>query len=77
MVTKKYPPISIGTSVKTTQNNEALRNEWNEEALTKRKWGLQGTILNYHDSHGLYYEVLHEDGIKGCYHPSELEVVNQ
>lgn len=73
--TKKYPPISARTKVKTTQANIALRKEWTDEAWEKRKWGVQGTVITHHDSHGLCYDVRHEDGTEGCYDPSELEVV--
>jgi len=52
-----------------------LRNEWTDEGWEKRKWGTQGEILAHHDSHGLCYDVLHEDGTQGCYDPSELKVI--
>lgn len=75
MTTSKYPPISSGTAVKTTQPNWDLRNEWTDEGWAKRKWGVQGRVITHHDSHGLCYDVRHEDGTVGCYDPSELEVV--
>jgi len=70
-----YPLIADGVTVKTTQPNMALRKEWTDEAWSQRKWGVQGKILTHHDSHGLCYELRHEDGTTGCYDPSELEVV--
>jgi hypothetical protein len=29
----------------------------------------------HHDSHGLCYDVRHDDGTEGCYDPSEFEVI--
>lgn len=75
MSTKKWPPIDPGTEVKTTQPNLEMRGEWTDEGWASKKWGVQGTILTHHDSHGLCYDVRHEDGTVGCYDPSELEVV--
>lgn len=76
MTGKKWPPISPGTRVKTTRANESLRWEWTDEGWTTKKWGVQGVVLTHHDSHGLYYEVRHDDGTEGSYDPSELELVN-
>ena len=70
-----YPPISPGTSVKTTKPNLSMRDEWTDEGWAERKWGVRGKVLVHHDSHGLCYDVRHEDGTVGCYDPSELEVV--
>jgi hypothetical protein len=76
MATEKYPPISEGTSVKTTHPNEDLRRQWTDEGWASRQWDVQGTVLTHHDSHGLHYDVRHPDGSVGCYDPSELEVLN-
>ena len=75
MATKDYPPISPGTSVKTTEPNLGMRDQWTDEGWAGRKWGIQGKVFTHHDSHGLCYDVQHEDGTVGCYDPSELEVV--
>ena len=75
--TKKWPPIDPGTEVKTTQPNMEKRHEWTEEGWASKKWGVRGRILRHHDSHGLYYDVRHEDGTEGCYDPSEFEVIRQ
>ncbi len=72
---KQWPPISPGTRVRTTRANEGLRREWTDEGWARKKWGVQGTILTHHDSHGLCYDVRHDDGTEGCYDPSELEVM--
>lgn len=75
MEEKKYPPISIGTKVKTTNPNMELKEEWTEEAWEKRKWGITGTVIEFHDSHGLYYKVLHEDETTAAYDPTELVII--
>lgn len=72
---KKYPPISPGTSVETTQPNWSLRREWTDEGWTKLKWGVRGTVIAHHDSHGLCYDVKHEDGSGASYDPTELKVL--
>jgi len=72
---KKWPPIDPGTAVMTTQPNLEKREEWTDEGWARRKWGVRGTIITHHDSHGLCYDVQHPDGTVGCYDPSELEVV--
>lgn len=69
---EKYPPISRGTTVRTTTPNEDKRGEWTDEGWAKRKWGAKGTVLTHHDSHGLCYDVQHQDGSVGCYDPSEI-----
>jgi hypothetical protein len=71
----KYPPISNGTLVITTQANESLRREWTDEVWEGRQWGVNGEVITHHDSHGLSYEVRHPDGTIGHYDPSELEVL--
>lgn len=72
---KKWPPIDPGTEVRTTQPNMDKRREWTEEDWARKKWGARGIILRHHDSHGLCYDVRHENGTVGCYDPSEFEVV--
>ena len=71
----KWPPISPGTKVRTTQPNMALRKEWTDEGWESKEWGVQGVVIAHHDSHGLCYDVRHEHGTQGCYDPSELEIV--
>ena len=72
MTEDKYPPISPGASVRTTQANESLRKEWSEGVWEKRQWGVQGSVVTHHDSHGLCYDVQHEDGTIGSYEHDEL-----
>ena len=75
MTSEKYPPISPGTPVRTTEPNMSKRGDWTDEGWASKKWGVQGTVITHHDSHGLCYDVRHEDGTQGCYEPSELDVV--
>lgn len=74
MSIQKWPPISPGASVKTTQENSSVT-DWTPKARTSRQWGVQGKIVTHHDSHGLSYEVRHPDGSIGHYDPTEIEVV--
>ena len=74
MATATYPPISPGTLVQTTKPNLAKRHHWTDEGWAARTWGVKGQVLTHHDSHGLCYDVRHQDGTEGCYDPSELKV---
>ena len=75
MVVEKWPPLDPGTIVRTTQPNQEERRNWTDEAWAAKKWGVQGTVLTHHDSHGLCYDVLHCDGTRASYDPSEIEVI--
>lgn len=72
---EKWPPLDPYTRVRTTTKKLSDK-EWTPEALVARKWGVTGRIVTHHDSHGLCYDVLHDDGTEGCYDPSELEVLS-
>jgi len=72
MKTETCARLSMGTAIRTTQPNLAMRNEWTDEGWDARKWGVIGTITAHHDSHGLCYDVQHEDGSDACYDPSEI-----
>lgn len=69
------PVLMPGTQVKTMEPNMELRGEWTEEGWASKKPGVNGVIIKHHDSHGLCYDVQHEDGSIGCYDPSELEII--
>ena len=69
----KWPPIDVGTKITTTEANPEV-DDWTEEALQSRQWGVRGVVLTHHDSHGLCYEVQHKDGSVGHYDPSEIDV---
>lgn len=73
---KQWPPIPHGAAVETTSPNPDI-NDWLEEALTSRQWGVKGIIHTHHDSHGLSYEVRHPDGTIGHYDPSEIKVIEE
>ena len=75
MPDESYPPTRPGTTVKTLAPNLAMKGEWTKDAWDSRQWGIEGTVLTYHDSHGLSYEVRHPDGTIGHYDPSEIEVL--
>lgn len=72
-----WPPLAYGSRVKTTQLNISTQDEWTKEGLANKKWGVKGTIIAHHDSHGLCYDVLHDDGTKGCYDPSEIKIITE
>lgn len=76
MSVETHSLISPGSLVKTTRPNFDLNNDWSNDALDTRRWGVQGIILRHHDSHGLYYDVQHADGTEGHYDPSELQVIS-
>ena len=73
--TDKWPPLDRGIRVRTT-NKKTADKEWTPEGLISRKWGVTGTIIMHHDSHGLCYDVLHDDGTEGCYEPTEFQVIH-
>lgn len=72
---KKWPPLGPGTRIKTYKPNTDMRGEWTDEAWHSRKWGILGTILRHHDSHGLCYDVRHDDGSEAPYDPSEFDTL--
>jgi hypothetical protein len=72
---EKWPPISPGTRIRTKEPNEALKREWSVEGWKSKRPHALGTVVKHHDDgHGLFYDVLHDDGSIGHYDPSELEV---
>jgi hypothetical protein len=68
----KHPSYLVGKMVKTTKTG-TLRTDWADGVWEKRQWGVNGRIVARHDSHGICYDVKHEDGSIGSYDPSELE----
>lgn len=68
---EKWPPLDCGTQVETDLSGP-IANDWTTFALASRRHGAKGVIVKHHDSHGLNYEVRHEDGTIGCYEPHEL-----
>lgn len=72
---ESYSPIQPGTSVTTTKSDSVRREDWTDEGWASKKWGLKGVVIAHHNSHGLCYEVRHEDGTVGTYDPSEVIIV--
>lgn len=50
--------------------------DFTAEAREARKWGVEGTIVGHHDSHGLCFVVQHGCLSKGVYNPDEIEVLS-
>lgn len=49
-----------GDRVKTS---EAKHDDlYTPEARENRKWGVMGTVIEQHNSHGLNYKIRHDDG---------------
>lgn len=46
-------------------------------AQEKRKDGMLGVVIGHRDSHGLCFDVRHEDGTIGSYEPEELEIIHR
>lgn len=49
--------------------------QYTENALKSRKWGVAGEIVDVHNSHGLCYDVKHDNGTIGTYDPDEFELI--
>ena len=64
-------PLLPGTKVRTLSEHGVFV----AEARKKRQWGVEGTIQEHHDSHGLFYNIKHSDGTIGPYEPSEFEIL--
>ena len=74
MKTQTLPP---GTKIYTTKPKSNEKADWTVDARSKRKWGISGTIIGDHNSHGLYYDILHDDKTEASYEPSEFVVINE
>ncbi len=68
--------LSNGTTIKTTKSNNEKKSEWTEEGWNARKWNVKGEIIDYHNGHGFYYDVKHEDGTVAGYNPEEIEIIS-
>lgn len=69
--------IPNGTRVLTVEPEE-ISDDWTSEALVMRRFGVTGEVVGHHDSHGLCYDVRHDDdGTIGCYDPWELQLENE
>jgi hypothetical protein len=66
--------FSVGTTVRTTNPNLDMREEWTERAWGQKRWGVEGVVVSEHNFHGPCFEVEHEDGTKATYHFTEIEL---
>lgn len=66
-------PVTI-VRVKTVRSNPANDREYTAEA--NRRWGVKGTLVQYSNSHGLCFQVRHDDGSLGAYEPDELRLID-
>ena len=71
---ENWPPLECGTRVRTVAIPD-VSDDWTEEAKVARRFGVLGRIIRHHDSHGLCYDVRHDDGTEGCYDSNELAVL--
>ena len=71
---RKWPPLDMGTRIKISKPIPNKRKEFTSKAILHRKWGVTGTII-MHDSHGLCYDVKHDDGTTGSYDPKEFTLI--
>lgn len=56
--------------VRTTHSQT---DDWTSEGKLARKWNVKGQVIDLSNSHGLCYQVKHEDGTWAWYDPCELE----
>ncbi len=73
---KPQTRLAPGTRVRTVKPPSESK-DWTPDSRLVRRWGVTGTVVDHHDSHGLYYEVLHDDDQrKAPYEPHELTVIS-
>jgi hypothetical protein len=68
--------LENGTTVETIKP-EVESTDWAPEALKNRRWNVSGKVVGHSDSHGLCFEVEHEDGTKAWYERRELKPFRQ
>lgn len=62
--------LEVGDLVETTR--DAGGKDWRPGSRDECRWGAIGHVLVVHDSHGLCYDVRHEDGTVAPYEHGEL-----
>lgn len=67
-------PILHGARVKTDVLPECSKN-YVSTANARRKSHVKGTVVDYSNSHGICYTVIHDDGTWAVYDPEELMIV--
>lgn len=65
-------PIRFNNGDRVCTIGKLENRDFTEETIRTRRANAKGTVTGYHDSHGLCYVVLHDDGIESCYDPDEL-----
>lgn len=75
-MSQKNQPLARGTRVRVIGPNEEQRSEWTDEGWAKKRSNVEGVIVDHNASHGLFYNVRHDDdGTTGPYDPSEFIVL--
>lgn len=64
--------LSNGTKVRVHIVKNRVANDWSPDAEKARKDDVGGHVIGHHDSHGICYDVRHDDGSIGYYEPHEL-----
>ena len=67
--------LENGMKVRTTKS--AGSTDWSDPSRADAKWGVDGTIVQHSNSHGLIYKVLHDCGSTAWYEPAELTVFSE
>jgi len=63
--------LPIGAHVLTLR--DAGSTDWSKGKRNGVRWGVEGTVVAVHDSHGLVYDVKHDDGTTAPYEPAEIQ----
>jgi hypothetical protein len=61
--------FGIGDIVRTSET--LGRRDYNDDVIRRRN--AIGMVIAEHNSHGLCFDVKHDDGTIGCYDPDELK----
>lgn len=69
-VTEAEQAAMVGRPVKTLK--DAGADDWSDPKNRGCQWGVLGRIIHYSNSHGLCFEVRHNDGSVAWYDPGEL-----
>jgi hypothetical protein len=62
--------------VLTVRADPSNDEEYVQAARAARRWGVKGTLKQYSNSHGLCFQVEHDDGTTGCYEADELKLID-
>lgn len=67
--------IAVGSRVRTTRENESIRELLTERAVEAKRWGVEGEVKAVPSTDRLTYEVKQDDGIVVCYDATEIEFI--